>query len=68
MSELRILPMESLGRDFISGSFVPQGEDEYYLRNLTMCIVQGIVRMQFNCDGTQIIDAHNFKSFLEDNI
>ena len=42
--------------------------DEYYLRNLTMCIVQGIVRMQFNCDGTQIIDAHNFKSFLEDNV
>ncbi len=40
----------------------------YYLRNITMCIVQGIVRMQFNCDGTQIIDAHNFKHFLEENI
>ena len=42
--------------------------DEYYLRNITICIVQGIVRMQFNCDGTQIIDAHNFKHFLEENI
>ncbi|MCK4833664.1 MAG: hypothetical protein KAT12_02765 [Gammaproteobacteria bacterium] len=42
--------------------------EEYYLRNITMCIVQGIVRMQFNCDGTQIIDAHNFKHFLEENI
>ncbi len=42
--------------------------EEYYLRNITMCIVQGIVRMQFNCDGTQIIDAHNFKTFLEENI
>ncbi len=40
----------------------------YYLRNITLCIVQGIVRMQFNCDGTQIIDAHNFKHFLEENI
>lgn len=40
----------------------------YYLRNITICIVQGIIRMQFNCDGTQIIDAHNFKSFLEENI
>jgi len=40
----------------------------YYLRNITVCIVQGIVRMQFNCDGTQIIDAHNFKTFLEENI
>lgn len=42
--------------------------DEYYLRNITLCIVQGIVRMQFNCDGTQIIDAHNFRQFLEENI
>lgn len=42
--------------------------EEYYLRNITICIVQGIVRMQFNCDGTQIIDAHTFKQFLEDNI
>ncbi len=42
--------------------------EEYYLRNITVCIVQGIVRMQFNCDGTQIIDAHNFKTFLEENV
>ena len=42
--------------------------EQYYLRNITMCIVQGIVRMQFNCDGTQIIDAHNFKHFLEENL
>jgi len=41
---------------------------EYYLRNITICIVQGIVRMQFNCDGTQIIDAHNFRKFLEENL
>jgi hypothetical protein len=41
--------------------------EEYYLRNITICMVQGIVRMQFNCDGTQIIDAHNFKHFLEEN-
>jgi len=41
---------------------------EYYLRNITICIVQGIVRMQFNCDGTQIIDAHNFRKFLEENV
>lgn len=39
--------------------------EEYYLRNITICIVQGVVRMQFNCDGTQTIDAHNFKHFLK---
>ena len=42
--------------------------EEYYLRNITICIVQGLVHMQFNCDGTQIIDAHNFRKFLEDNV
>lgn len=42
--------------------------EEYYLRNITICIVQGLVRMQFNCDGTQIIDAHNFRRFLEQNL
>ena len=42
--------------------------EEYYLRNITICMVQGIVRMQFNCDGTQIIDAHNFQQFLQDNV
>ncbi len=42
--------------------------EEYYLRNITICMVQGIVRMQFNCDGTQIIDARNFQRFLEDNV
>lgn len=42
--------------------------EAYYLRNITICIVQGIVRMQFNCDGTQFIDAHNFRKFLEDNL
>ncbi|GMQ96365.1 MAG: hypothetical protein BMS9Abin15_0034 [Gammaproteobacteria bacterium] len=41
---------------------------EYYLRNVTICIVQGIVHMQFNCDGTQIIDGHNFKAFLKENL
>ena len=42
--------------------------EEYYLRNITICTVQGIVRMQLDYDGTQIIDAHNFKHLLEENI
>ncbi len=41
---------------------------QYYLRNVTICIVQDIVRMQFNCDGTQIINADNYKQFLRDNL
>lgn len=41
---------------------------EYYLRNITVCMVQGIVHMQFNCDGTQIINARNVKRFLDENL
>jgi hypothetical protein len=32
MSELNVLPIGSLGRDFISGPYVPEGKDEYCLR------------------------------------
>ncbi len=42
--------------------------DEFYLRNVTICIVQHVVRLQFNCDGTQLVDAENYRQFLEDNI
>ncbi len=41
---------------------------DFYLRNITICIVQDLVRMQFNCDGTQIISAENYKKFMEDNM
>ena len=41
---------------------------DFYLRNITVCIVQDMIRMQFNCDGTQIISAENYQKFLEDNM
>lgn len=40
---------------------------DYYLRNVSICIVQGLVRMQFNCDGTQLVSAQNYRRFLEEN-
>ena len=40
----------------------------YYVRNVTISIVQSIVRMQFNCDGTQIVSAENYQKFLEENL
>ena len=40
----------------------------YFIRNITISIVQSIVRMQFNCDGTQIISAENYQKFLEENL
>lgn len=41
---------------------------DFYLRNITICVVQDMVRMQFNCDGTQIISSENYKKFIEDNL
>jgi len=41
---------------------------DFYLRNITICIVQDLVRMQFNCDGTQIISAENYQKFIEQNM
>ncbi len=40
---------------------------DLYLRNVTLCIVQDLVRLQFNCDGTQIISAEHYKQFMEEN-
>lgn len=41
---------------------------DYYLRNVTVCIVQDLVRMQFNCDGTQLVRAEDLKKFLTENL
>ena len=41
---------------------------DYFLRNVTINIVQSIVRIQFNCDGTQIVSAENYTKFLEENL
>jgi len=42
--------------------------DEYYLRNFSISTVQSVVRLQFNCDGTQIIHAKDFDNFIEENL
>jgi hypothetical protein len=45
-----------------------RGLEDYYLRNVTISIVQSVVRMQFNCDGTQFVRAQDFKQFIEENL
>ncbi|MBC8212259.1 MAG: hypothetical protein H8E21_14455 [Gammaproteobacteria bacterium] len=41
---------------------------EYYLRNFSISIVQSVVRLQFNCDGTQIVHAKDFDNFVVENL
>lgn len=40
---------------------------DYYLRSANLCIVQDLIRMQFNCDGTQLVRADNYTAFLAEN-
>jgi len=62
-------PMKSDEVEPIISTFKTLREmQQYYLRNVTLCIVQSLVSMQFNCDGTQIISAVNYKKFLEENL
>lgn len=41
---------------------------EYYLRNFSISTVQSVVRLQFNCDGTQIINSRDFDAFIKENL
>jgi CRP-like cAMP-binding protein len=40
----------------------------YYLRNFTMSTIQDIIRMQFNCDGTQIVSAEDYQRVIREMI
>jgi len=40
----------------------------FYLRNFSINIARDAIRMQFNCDGTQIVNAQGFQEFLEQNL
>jgi len=62
-------PMETAEiRTVVSTLKVLRDMPMYYLRNITINIVQSIVRIQFNCDGTQIVSAENYTRFLEENL
>lgn len=41
---------------------------DFYLRNVTVSIMQDAIRMQFNCDGTHIVSTGDYEKFLQENI
>ena len=41
---------------------------DFYLRNISISIIQDAIRMQFNCDGTHIISAEDYQHFLGSNL
>lgn len=40
----------------------------FYLRNISISIIQDAIRMQFNCDGTHIVSAEDYQQFLGSNL
>ena len=38
----------------------------FYARSATINIVKDAIQMQFNCDGSHIVSAHTYESFVED--
>ncbi len=43
-----------------------RGIPNYYLRNFAINTVQDAIRMQFNCDGTHIVSAEDYRRFIEE--
>ncbi|GMQ89008.1 MAG: hypothetical protein BMS9Abin09_0452 [Gammaproteobacteria bacterium] len=39
----------------------------FYLRNISINIIQDAIRLQFNCDGTHIVSSEDYQQFIEDN-
>lgn len=65
--EWKPMDRESIGK-VLSSLKALRDMPDYYLRNATISMVQGIVRLQFNCDGTQLVNAENYQRFLEENL
>jgi len=40
----------------------------FYLRNLSISIIQDAIRLQFNCDGTHFLSSEDYSQFLLENL
>ncbi len=40
----------------------------FYLRNLSISIIQDAIRLQFNCDGTHFLSSEDYPQFLQENL
>jgi len=41
---------------------------DFYLRNFTISMTRDAIRMQFNCDGTHIVNSEDYDRFLQENV
>ncbi len=47
---------------------VLRGMPNFYLRNFSISMIKDAIRLQFNCDGTHIVNSLDYKLFLEENV
>ena len=40
----------------------------FYLRNFSINTIQDTIRLQFNCDGTHIVNSSDYESFLDEKV
>lgn len=60
--------MEKIQLDNIALEYRVHNLPEYILRNFPISTLQSVARLQFNCDGTQIIYAKDFEQFIQQNL
>lgn len=65
--EWKPVPAEEISKTLASLPLL-RNIQNYYLRNVTIGIVRDAIHMQFNCDGTHIVSAGDYKRFLEENL
>jgi len=41
---------------------------DFYLRNFTISMIRDSIRLQFNCDGTHLLDGKTYQEFLQQNL
>ena len=66
LNNWKTIPQEKLTK-MISRFAYLRNVESLYLRNVKISMIQDAVRMQFNCDGTHIVDSTNFDEFVNDN-
>lgn len=66
LNNWKTIPKEKLIKMISRFSFL-RNVESLYLRNVKISMIQDAIRMQFNCDGTHIIDSSNFDEFVDEN-
>jgi hypothetical protein len=62
-------PMETTDIINLVASIKPLRElDDFYLREMTLCLCQNAAILTFNCDGTTILRSTEINNFIEENI